>query len=183
ADYIDILALLLGKRHDIPVGDHDLMRAQSMQKAVADSYAGHSRPTEAGLEKVFAEVSGQYGALDNLADLGSYLFAIAEAEPRFTGRAVKNITDAVKVRAMDFDMPDDWFETPEPFLHQPYETKLQMIEALRRPITPRMVVQEINRYADSEWRYADSADEAAIEDAVRGMERMQEARKRFGGTE
>ncbi|MFV0385075.1 ATP-binding protein [Paracoccus sp. (in: a-proteobacteria)] len=183
ADYIDILALLLGKRHDIPVGDHDLMRAQAMQKAVTDSYEGHSRPQEPGLEQVFADVSGQYGPLDNLADLGSYLFAIAEAEPRFTGRAVKNITDAVKVRAMDFDMPDDWFETPEPFLHQPYETKLQMIEALRRPITPRMVVQEINRYADSEWRYADSADEASIEDAVRGMERMAEARKRFGGTE
>ncbi|WP_299843071.1 ATP-binding protein [uncultured Paracoccus sp.] len=181
ADYIDILALLLGKRHDIPVGEHDLMKAQAMQKAVADSYAGHSRPQEAGLEKVFNEVSGRFGELENLAELGSYLYAISQAEPRFTGRAVKNITDAVKARAMDFDMPDEWFTTPEPFLHQPYERKLEMIGALRQPITTEMVVQEINRYADSEWRYSDSADETAIAETVRGMERMEEARKRFGG--
>jgi hypothetical protein len=181
ADYIDILALLLGKRHDIPVGEHDLMKAQAMQKAVADSYAGHSRPQEAGLEKVFNEVSGRFGALENLAELGSYLYAISQAEPRFTGRAVKNITDAVKARAMDFDMSDEWFTTPEPFMHQSYETKLEMISALRQPITTEMVVQEINRYADSEWRYSDSADETAIAETVRGMERMEEARKRFGG--
>ncbi|RMC31207.1 AAA family ATPase [Paracoccus alkanivorans] len=180
-DYIDILALLLGKRHQIPVGDHDLMRAQAMQKAVADSYAGHSRPAEAGLARVFDEVSRDFGKLETLAELGSYLHAIALAEPRFTGRAVKNITDAVKARAMDFDMPDEWFETPEPFLHQPYARKLEMIEALRQPITTEMVVQEINRYADSEWRYSDSADEAAIEETVRGMERMAEAKRRFAG--
>ena len=181
ADYIDILSLLLGKRHDIPVGEHDLMKAQAMEKAVAESYDGHSRPHEAGLEKVFNEVSAQYGELTDLAELGSYLYAISQAEPRFTGRAVKNITDAVKARAMDFDMPDEWFTTPEPFLHQPYEVKLQMISALRKPVTTQMVVQEINRYADSEWRYSDSADETAIEETVRGMERMEEARKRFGG--
>ncbi len=179
ADYIDILALLLGKRHDIPVGGHDLMKAQAMEKAVAESYEGHSRPHEAGLETVFNAVSAQYGELTDLTELGSYLYAIAQAEPRFTGRAVKNITDAVKARAMDFDMPDAWFETAEPFLHQPYEVKRDMIAALRQPITPQMVVQEINRYADSEWRYSDSADEAAIEDAVRGMERMEAAQKRF----
>lgn len=179
ADYIDILALLLGRRHDIPVGDHDLMRAQALQRAVAESYAGHSRPSEPGLVKVFDQVNRQFGALETLADLGSYLHAIAEAEPRFTGRAVKNITDAVKARAMDFDMPDEWFERPEPFLHQPYQRKLEMIDALRKPVTVQMVVQEINRYADSEFRYAEGADEAAIDEAVRNMERMAEAKRRF----
>mgnify|MGYP007020268443 CR=1 FL=1 len=118
-----------------------------------------------------------------LAEIGTYLHAIAEAEPRFTGRAVKNITDAIKTRAMDFEMPDEWFETPEPFLHQPYDRKLDMIAALRQPITPAMVVQEINRYADSEWRYAETADESAIEETVRGMERMAEAKRRYEGGE
>ena len=45
--------------------------------------------------------------------------------------------------------------------------------------TTEMVIQEINRYADSEWRYADSADETAIEEAVRNMQRMAEAKRRF----
>jgi hypothetical protein len=42
-----------------------------------------------------------------------------------------------------------------------------------------MVVQEINRYADSEFRYADKSDEVAIENAVRDMGRMAEAKKRY----
>ncbi len=59
-----------------------------------------------------------------------------------------------------------------------------MIEELRIPITAEMVIQEINRYADSEFRYADSSDEAAIDQAVREMRRMDEAKRRYmeGGT-
>lgn len=180
-DYIDIFSLLLGKRHDIPVGEHDLMKAQEVKAAVREGYAGHDRPAEASLAAIWDEVSGRLGPVDTLAEIGAYLHAIAEAEPRFTGRAVKNITDAIKTRAMDFDMPDEWFATPEPFLHQPYEVKLDMISALRQPVTPAMVVQEINRYADSEWRYSETADESAVDEAVREMERMAEAKRRYEG--
>ena len=49
------------------------------------------------------------------------------------------------------------------FLFKDYETKSAMIAELRVPITVDMVVQEINRYADSEFRYADKSDEVAIE--------------------
>ena len=48
-DYIDILALLMGKNHDIPVGAHELFAAQEMKRAVAASFEGHSRPHEDGL--------------------------------------------------------------------------------------------------------------------------------------
>lgn len=179
ADYTDILSLLLGHDHEIAPGQPDPRRAQALRDSVADSYLGHARPSEPGLVRVFEQVSGDLGPLETMADLGAYLHAIAQAEPRFTGRAVKNITDAVKARAMDFDMPEDWFATPSAFLHQPYARKRAMIAELRRPVTPQMVLQEINRYGDSEWRYGDRADEAAISDAVRDMARMAEARRRF----
>jgi hypothetical protein len=42
-----------------------------------------------------------------------------------------------------------------------------------------MVVQEINRYADSEFRYADKSDEVAIENMVRDFGRNEEAKKRY----
>ncbi|EAR52388.1 hypothetical protein OG2516_07922 [Oceanicola granulosus HTCC2516] len=180
-DYIDILHLLMGKNHDIPLGNHDLYANQEIKRAVARSFEAHARPHEEGLARVFEQVHAQVGALDTIARLGTYLKAIQEADPRFTGRAIKNITDAVKVRAMDFELPDEWMEEPEPFLFQPYERKLAMIEELRRPITTEMVVQEINRYADSEFRYADKSDEAAIEAMVRDLVRQQEARRRFAG--
>ncbi|MGQ0566938.1 MAG: ATP-binding protein, partial [Gemmobacter sp.] len=37
-DYVDILALLLGKNHAIPVGEHDLYAGQEIRKAVAASF-------------------------------------------------------------------------------------------------------------------------------------------------
>lgn len=178
-DYIDILALLMGKNHDIALGDHDLFEAQAIQKAVAASFKGHNRPHEEGLLKVFERVQGQVGDLDTIAKMGTYLKAIQEADPRFTGRAIKNITDAVKVRAMDFELPAEWMEQPDLFLTKDYDTKKAMIAELRVPITTEMVVQEINRYADSEFRYADKSDEAAIEAMVRDMGRTEAAKQRY----
>ena len=178
-DYIDILALLLGKNHAIPLGDHQLFAAQEIKKAVAESFEGHSRPKEEGLIAVFDRIKTDIGSLDTIAKLGTYLKAIQEADKRFTGRAIKNITDAVKVRAMDFELPDEWMEKPELFLFKDYESKKVMIESLRMPITINMVIQEINRYADSEFRYADKSDETAIANAVREMGRMEEAKRRY----
>ncbi len=178
-DYIDILALLMGKNHAIPLGAHELFSAQEIKKAVAASFESHSRPHEAGLLEVFDRVHAQVGELDTIAKMGTYLKAIQQADERFTGRAIKNITDAVKVRAMDFELPDEWMENPELFLFRDYETKKAMIADLRVPITPEMVIQEINRYADSEFRYADKSDEVAIDAMVRDFGRQEEAKRRY----
>ncbi len=178
-DYIDILSLLLGRNHSIPLGEHELFAAQQIQKMVAASFESHNRPHEDGLIRVWERTEKELGKLDTIAKIGTYLKGIQEADHRFTGRAIKNITDAVKVRAMDFELPDEWMENPELFLFKDYDTKKAMIEELRRPITVEMVIQEVNRYADSEFRYADNSDEAAIANAVRDMGRMEEAKRRY----
>ncbi len=182
-DYVDILYLLMGRNHDIPLGEHQAFKAQAIKKAVAASFESHSRPHEKGLLKVYDRVREKIGDLDTINKLGTYLKGIQEVDPRFTGRAIKNITDAVKVRAMDFELPDEWMENPDLFLFKSYDEKKAMIEDMRQPITVEMVVQEINRYADSEFRYADKSDEVAIEAAVRDMRRMEEAKKRYLGGE
>ncbi len=161
-DYIDILALLAGKNHEIPVGSHQLYAGQNIGAAVSAAYAAHDKPQEAALLGVFKRHVSEHGEPKTLKDLGEYLYAIKEREPRFTGRAIKNITDAVKMRAMDFDMPDEWFETPDVFLRKDYDTKKAMISALRQPFTVEMLMQEINRYADSEFRYSGVADSRAV---------------------
>lgn len=178
-DYIDILSLLLGKNHAIPLGDHDLFAAQEIKSAVAASFEGHSRPHEDGLLRVWDRVAADIGPLDTIAKIGRYLKAIQEADERFTGRAIKNITDAVKVRAMDFELPDEWMENPDLFLFKPYDDKLAMIRGLTTPITVDMVLQEVNRYADSEFRYADKSDEVAITAMVRDFGRTEEAKRRY----
>jgi energy-coupling factor transporter ATP-binding protein EcfA2 len=178
-DYIDILTLLLGRNHAIPVGNHELYASQEIKRAVAASFESHSRPKEEGLLAVWEKVAAEAGPLDTLAKLGTYLKAIQQADERFTGRAVKNITDAVKVRAMDFELPDEWMENPDLFLRKPYDDKAAMLRDLAKPITVEMVIQEINRYADSEFRYADKSDEVAIDGMVRDMKRAEEAKRRY----
>ncbi|MFK7940389.1 MAG: ATP-binding protein [Roseovarius sp.] len=178
-DYIDILHLLMGKNHDIPLGDHTVFAAQEIKTAVAKSFESHSKPHEDGLLKVYEKVSKDIGELDTIAKMGTYLKGIQMADSRFTGRAIKNITDAVKVRAMDFELPDEWMEEPDLFLFKSYDEKLGMIKELRQPITIDMVIQEINRYADSEFRYADKSDEVAIENMVREYGRQEEAKRRY----
>ncbi|MEQ8297660.1 MAG: AAA family ATPase [Nitratireductor sp.] len=166
-DYIDIFVLLAGKNHGIPLGEHDLFDAQVIQRAVNTAYEHHSKPQEDGLQKVYERYLDQYGEPRTMADIGSYLHLIKEAEPRFTGRAIKNITDAIKMRAMDIELPDDWFEKPDTFMHKAYDDKKAMIEELRGPFTMAMVMQEINRYADSEFRYSDRSDDAAVSTMIR----------------
>jgi hypothetical protein len=167
ADYIDIFVLLAGKNHHIPLGKHELYAAQEIRRAVDTAYESHSKPHEDGLMKVFERFSKEHGRPKTMADIGTYLHMIKEAEPRFTGRAIKNVTDAIKMRAMDIELPDDWFEKPETFMHKPYDEKKSMIEDLRGPFDMEMVMQEINRYADSEFRYSDRADDDAVEKMLR----------------
>ena len=169
----------MGKNHKIPVGKHKLFETQQIKKAVARSYDAHSKPQEDGLIKVYEQTTKQLGKLDTLAKIGTYLDNIQNVDERFTGRAIKNITDAIKVRAMDFELPDEWMENPDLFLFKNYDTKKAMISDLSVPITVDMVMQEINRYADSEFRYADKSDEIAIENMVRDYGRQEEAKKRY----
>lgn len=172
-DYIDIFSLLVGKNHSIPLGEHALFADQEIKKAVSGSYEKHSRPQEDGLVAVWERYETAHGRIETLADIGAYLHMIKLAEPRFTGRAIKNITDAVKMRAMDVELPDAWFETPDAFMHKSYDEKKAMIAELRGPVTMEMILQEINRYADSEFRYTDKSDDAAVTDIIR-RERQRE---------
>ncbi|GAA2878315.1 energy-coupling factor transporter ATP-binding protein EcfA2 [Aminobacter niigataensis] len=176
-DYIDIFVLLAGKNHKIPLGEHELYAAQQIQRAVTEAYEEHARPQEDGLEKVYDRFMKDNGAPKSLADVGTYLHMIKEAEPRFTGRAIKNVTDAIKMRAMDIELPEDWFEKPEAFMHKGYDEKKAMIEELRGPFSMDMVMQEINRYADSEFRYSDKSDDAAVSKLLRDARLRERAAK------
>jgi energy-coupling factor transporter ATP-binding protein EcfA2 len=166
-DYVDIFTLLLGKNHSLELGDHELYANQNIQRAAQEAYGELMVPEEEGLKQVFDHIISVNGKPETMADVGRYLHAIKEAQPRFTGRAIKNVTDAIKMRAFDVELPDDWFETPDQFMHRPYDEKLSMIKELQSPITMDMVLQEINRYAASEFRYSDKSDEAATEKILR----------------
>ena len=150
---------------------------------MAEAYEEHAKPQEEGLEKVYERFMKENGEPKSMADVGAYLHMIKEAEPRFTGRAIKNVTDAIKMRAMDIELPDEWFAKPEAFMHKGYDEKKAMIEELRGPFSMDMVMQEINRYADCEFRYSDKSDDAAVSKMLRDVQAARARDARDGGAE
>lgn len=178
-DYIDIFSLLIGKNHSIPVGNRKLFESQNLKTALSKSYEEYNEPSNNNLKTIIHDVEKQYGDINSLEKIGIYLYKIKEMEPRFTGRAIKNITDAIKYRSMDFDLPDEWFDNPEKFMYKSYAEKLDMVSQLRKPITIDMIIQEINRYAESELRYTDKSNEAEIDKMIRYQKNSVEAAKRL----
>jgi hypothetical protein len=173
-DFSDLLQILLSKSFELPPGDgYQPFATQQVRAMISSKYAEHDAPAAAALRAIFR---GQ-GELASWRDFGEYLHALMQHDGRFTGRAVKNIADAVLSRMMDFDLPAEWLEKREAFFARPYETRVQMISELRVPITTDMVIQEINRYADSEARYAEVAERRALEERTRQLELEARARR------
>ncbi len=175
-DFTDLFHILLRPHWELPLGDgYDPLATQRLREVIRDKYAAHDAPQDPALRRIFERHAPS--AFDTWRELGEYLHALQQHDARFTGRAVKNVADAVLARMMDFDLPSEWLERREAFFAQPYERKLAMLRELRGEITPAIVMQEIHRYADSEARYADRADERALLDRTGQLVLESRARK------
>ncbi len=180
-DFTDLLHILLHRNFELPLGDgYEPRVTQRVREVIREKYGEHDVPRSPELRRVFDAILAGSRARDRLASwaaFGDYLHALQAHDPRFTGRAVRNIADAVNARMMDFDLPGDWLEKRETFFGQPWERKLAMLAELRGEITPELVIQEINRYADSEARYADAAEERAFQERTRQIVLEAKARR------
>ena len=168
-DYTDLLHILLGESWEMPLGaGYEPLATQEIRRMIDQKYAEHDTPTSDTLRAVFEselEKKGSKG-FSTWRDFGEYLHAIGKSDPRFTGRAVKNISDAVRSRMMGFDLPAEWLEKHAAFFARPYPERVEMIRELQGEVTPEIVMQEINRYADSEARYSDAAQQREFEQRV-----------------
>jgi hypothetical protein len=177
-DFADILDLMIGKVFTGPKGDS----VPGAALATSDPYSAHRTPSEPRLLKVYERMMETGVDLNTLNGIALYLHAIKTMDKRFTARAIRNITNAVMTRALDIDMPDDWFSAPAVFLHQSLETKTAMIRELQKPVTASMMMEEVNRYADGELRFADKATESDVERRVRSMEVEHRAIEQYRST-
>ncbi len=180
-DFGDLLTILLSSATTIEQGDRDPFATQELKKAVSKSYEKHNLPQEERLIEVYNKTLNECGGkLQTIKDFETYLYNIKEADERFTGRAIQNIVNAAKNRAMDIDLPDEWFlGDKDLFLNQPYEVKFEMIKKMVGKVTPEMLIQETNLYADSEFRYSGKSNEAEISGMVRNRHLSDQATKRY----
>jgi len=105
-----------------------------------------------------------------------------EKNPRFTGRATHAVAEAIKKRVNDYDIPEDWYEKPEVFFGQEYPRRVEMLKEFCKKVSGDVIIQEIERYAQSEQRYADDKWESDVKRKVHEMKVYVEATKRCGGS-
>jgi SpoVK/Ycf46/Vps4 family AAA+-type ATPase len=90
-------------------------------------------------------------------ELGELCAEFKRKNPRFTGRPIESVTQKLLAESADFDVPEEWFENPPIFLQKSYDEKVALARSLYRPITGEMIAAELERYFNSEQRYADDA--------------------------
>jgi hypothetical protein len=114
-----------------------------------------------------------------LRDIGELCKSKKDLNPRFTGRAVHAVTEAIKTRINDYEIPAEWYEKPEIFFSQDYNKKVDMLKELCKKVTGDMIMQEIERYASSETRYAQEKFERDVQNYVHGLKVQDESIKRY----
>jgi SpoVK/Ycf46/Vps4 family AAA+-type ATPase len=115
-----------------------------------------------------------------LRDIGELCDEMRKKNPRFTGRAVHAVSEAIKKRINDYDIPREWYEKPEIFFAQPYETRVEMLKELCGKITGDVIVHELENYFESEERYASDKFESDVGKTIHNLKVNQEAVIRYG---
>jgi len=90
-------------------------------------------------------------------ELGELCAEFKRKDPRFTGRPIESVTQKLLAESAEFDVPEEWFSDPALYLSKPYDEKVALLATLYRPITGDMIAEELEKYFNSEQRYADDA--------------------------
>lgn len=131
-------------------------------------------------EKTFFEkVSGKIKGDMTFKDIGELCKEMKEKNPRFTGRAVHAVAEAVKKRINDYEIPEEWYEKPEIFLAQDYTARVKMLSKQCKEVNGEMIAQEFQRYFESEQRYATDKFESDVGRYIHGTKVQIEAVSRL----
>ncbi len=144
------------------------------------------RKGETGYEQADAKESSVLSALKKfvgkgvtMRDIGEICMEMKKKNPRFTGRAVHAVVEAVKKRINDYDIPEVWYEQPDVFFFQPYEKKSGMLKELCRPVSGEVIISEFERYFASEQRYAQDRFERDVEKRIHDYKVDKETARRI----
>lgn len=158
--------------------DYTYMSAQARLKSLADAAQTHDTPEHEAVKELFEQVLVLHDSKTHEFFAELYTMVLGRF-PTFSSRDVRNIQSAVDQRIMDFDLPEDWFKTPEVFCNRPYDEQKAMVLELRganmRGLSFADIYrQEAVRYLDNYAVIADAAFDRDVERAVTSL-RVQNA--------
>jgi hypothetical protein len=159
------------------------LQNQGLAKNMGEILKVSDKPTEERVHAVYDKVEKQFKANQHLFYANLYK-DMQKAFPFFSSRDVRNIQSAVSLRLTDFDLDEDWFENPEIYFKQDYDTKYNMLQELMRANMKGLDFseirrQEVVRYLDNVATIADTDFKRKVDARVNQLNIDTEARKTF----
>ena len=156
---------------------------QKLAKNLGEILNVVEKPSEERVLEVFEKT-------DKIHDMNEHLFyaslfkEIQKEFPFFSSRDVRNIQSAVSLRLTDFDLEKDWFENPDIYFKQDYETKFNMLRELMKANMKGLNFsdirrQEVVRYLDNVATIADTDFKRKVDARVNQLNIDLEAREQF----
>ncbi|MEP3836514.1 MAG: AAA family ATPase [Algibacter sp.] len=159
------------------------LQDQGLAKNMGDILSNVDKPTEARVHEVYDRVEKQFKTNQHLfyANLYKEMQAVF---PFFSSRDVRNIQSAISLRLTDFDLEEDWFENPEIYFKQDYDTKFNMLQELMRGNMKGLDFseirrQEVVRYLDNVATIADTDFKRKVDERVNQINIETKARNTF----
>ncbi|MEZ4792299.1 MAG: hypothetical protein R2783_02125 [Gelidibacter sp.] len=142
------------------------------------------KPTEERVHAIYDKIEQQFKTNEHLFYANLYQ-DMQKVFPFFSSRDVRNIQSAISLRLTDFDLEMSWFDNPEVYFKQNYETKFNMLQELMRANMKGLDFseirrQEVVRYLDNVATIADTDFKRQVEARIGQLNIEKEARKRFG---
>ncbi len=163
--------------------NYQFLKDQGLTKSMGEILGSIEKPSEGRVLEAYDRAEKNHRSNEHL------FFAILYKEiqkifPFFSSRDVRNIQSAISLRLTDFDLEQDWFENPEIYFKQKYETKFNMLQELMKSNMKGLNFseirrQEVVRYLDNVATIADTDFKRKVDARVNQMNIDLQARKTF----
>ena len=164
--------------------DYEYLKDQGLAKNMGDILNSVEKPSEVRVLEAYDKAEKLHSTNDHLFYAGLYK-EIQKIFPFFSSRDVRNIQSAISLRLTDFDLEQDWFDKPEVYFKQNYETKFNMLQELMKGNMKGLNFseirrQEVVRYLDNVATIADTDFKRKVDARVNQMNIDLKARETFG---
>lgn len=164
--------------------NYQFLKDQGLSKNMGDVLGAVTKPTEERVLEAYDKAVKLHKTTDHHFFASLYK-EIQKIFPFFSSRDIRNIQSAISLRLTDFDLEQDWFENPETYFKQDYQTKFNMLQELMKGNMKGLDFseirrQEVVRYLDNVATIADTDFKRKVDARVNQMNIDLEARNTFG---
>ncbi|MEE9408298.1 MAG: AAA family ATPase [Polaribacter sp.] len=165
--------------------NYEFLKDQGLSKNMGDVLGAINKPSEERVLEAYSKAESLHKTSDHLFFASLYK-EIQKIFPFFSSRDIRNIQSAISLRLTDFDLEQDWFENPETYFKQKYETKFNMLQELMKSNMKGLDFseirrQEVVRYLDNVATIADTDFKRKVDSRVNQLNIDLKARENFEG--